>query len=131
MLSPFLPNGLALDRPLPQVLEAQQHGEHLFELAVEMDLIAAEPFQLVCVERLAECRGSGAGSPFPSWGSRTMTAPRLRGSTAGHRHRRWRTPRPSPVRQGRWSACLEGIGPLPRLVCASQRLLARSGSASP
>jgi hypothetical protein len=24
MLSPFLPNGLALDRPLTQVLEAQQ-----------------------------------------------------------------------------------------------------------
>jgi hypothetical protein len=27
-----LPNGLAFDRPLPQVLEAQQHGEHPFEL---------------------------------------------------------------------------------------------------
>jgi hypothetical protein len=25
---------------LPQVLQAQQHGEHPFELAVEMDLIA-------------------------------------------------------------------------------------------
>ena len=40
---------------MPQVLEVQQHGEHPFELAVEMDLIAAEPFQLVCVQRLAEC----------------------------------------------------------------------------
>jgi hypothetical protein len=39
----------------PLVLEAQQHGEQAFELAVEMDLIAAEPFQLVGVERLAEC----------------------------------------------------------------------------
>ena len=38
--SAFLPNGSALDRRLPQVLEAQQHGEHPFELAVEMDLIA-------------------------------------------------------------------------------------------
>jgi hypothetical protein len=51
-----LPNESALDRSLPQVLEAQQHDEHPFELATEMDLIAAEPFQLVCVERLAELR---------------------------------------------------------------------------
>jgi hypothetical protein len=51
----FLPNGSAFDRPLPQVLEAQQHGQHPFELAVEMDLITAELFQLVCVQRLAEC----------------------------------------------------------------------------
>jgi hypothetical protein len=42
-----LPNESALDRSLPQVLEAQQHDEHPFELATEMDLIAAEPFQLV------------------------------------------------------------------------------------
>jgi hypothetical protein len=40
LCSAFLPNGSALDRRLPQVLEAQQHGEHPFELAVEMDLIA-------------------------------------------------------------------------------------------
>jgi hypothetical protein len=52
-----LPNGLAFDRPLPQVLEAQQHGEHPFELAVEMDLITAEPFQ-----RLAECLITDKGS---------------------------------------------------------------------
>jgi hypothetical protein len=43
----FFANGSALDRSLPQVLEAQQHDEHPFELATEMDLIAAEPFQLV------------------------------------------------------------------------------------
>jgi len=36
------------------VLEPPQHGEHSFELAVEMDLVAAKPLQLVGVERLAE-----------------------------------------------------------------------------
>ena len=41
-----LPNGSASDRPLPQVLEAQQHGEHPFELAIEVDLVAA-PLQPV------------------------------------------------------------------------------------
>src|SRR4051812_22086973 len=50
----FLPNGSALHRPLPQVLEPQKHGQHPFELAVEVDLVAAEPFQLVGVECLAE-----------------------------------------------------------------------------
>ena len=49
-----LRNGSASDRPLPQVLEAQQHGQHPFELAVEMDLVAAESFQLVGVKRLTE-----------------------------------------------------------------------------
>jgi hypothetical protein len=39
----------------PRVLEAQQHGEHPFELAVEMDLITAELFQLAAAQRLAEC----------------------------------------------------------------------------
>jgi hypothetical protein len=29
-----LPNGSALDPPMPQVLKAQQHGEHPFEFAV-------------------------------------------------------------------------------------------------
>ena len=41
--------------PLPQIPKAQQHDQHPFELAVEMDLIAAEPLQLVRIERLAEC----------------------------------------------------------------------------
>ena len=49
-----LRNGSARDRPLPQVLEAQQHGQRPFELSVEMDLVAAEPLQLVGVERLTE-----------------------------------------------------------------------------
>jgi hypothetical protein len=31
-----LPNGSALDGSTSQVLEPQQHGEHSFELAVEM-----------------------------------------------------------------------------------------------
>jgi hypothetical protein len=31
---------------MPQVLEAQEHGQHPFELSVEMDLVAAEPLQL-------------------------------------------------------------------------------------
>ena len=35
--------GSAHYRPLPQVLEAQQHGQHPFELSVEMNLVAAEP----------------------------------------------------------------------------------------
>jgi hypothetical protein len=63
-----LPNGSALDGPLPQFLEAQQHGEHPFELAVEMDLITAEPFQLVGVERLAECRPVRQVQPAPLCG---------------------------------------------------------------
>jgi hypothetical protein len=50
-----LPNVSVFDRPLPQVLEARQHGQHPFELAVEMDLISAELFQLAGVQRLAEC----------------------------------------------------------------------------
>jgi hypothetical protein len=49
-----LPNGSTHDRRLPQVLQAQQHGEHAFELAVEMDLIASKPLQLVRAERLAD-----------------------------------------------------------------------------
>src|SRR5271165_4411944 len=49
-----LRNGSARDRPLPQVLEAQQHGQRPFKFAVEMDLVAAEPLQLVGVERLAK-----------------------------------------------------------------------------
>jgi hypothetical protein len=60
----FFANGSALDRSLPQVLEAQQHDEYPFELTTEMDLIAAEPFQLVCVERLAECLLADQGPRF-------------------------------------------------------------------
>jgi hypothetical protein len=42
-------------RPRPsQLLETQQHRQHPFELAVEMDLIAAQSLQLVGIERLAE-----------------------------------------------------------------------------
>jgi hypothetical protein len=41
-------------RPLPQVFKAQQHGKHALELAIEMNLVATEPLQLVGVERLAE-----------------------------------------------------------------------------
>src|SRR5271167_2413411 len=50
----ILRNGSARDRPLPQVLEAQEHRERPFEFAVEMHLAAAEPLQLVGIERLAE-----------------------------------------------------------------------------
>jgi hypothetical protein len=50
----LLQNGLWFDSTLPQVLEPQQHGEHPFELAVEMDLVAAKPFQFVGVEGFAE-----------------------------------------------------------------------------
>src|SRR4051812_40713895 len=50
----LLPNGSARDRPLPQVLEAEQHGQHSFELAVKMDLVAAQLLQPVGIERLAE-----------------------------------------------------------------------------
>jgi hypothetical protein len=38
-----LPNGSDCDRPLPQILEPQQHGQHPFQLAVEMDFAAAQP----------------------------------------------------------------------------------------
>lgn len=53
-LGSVLPNGSALDGGASQVLEPQQHSEHPFELAVEMDLVAAKPLQLVRVERLTE-----------------------------------------------------------------------------
>jgi hypothetical protein len=46
-----LPNGSARVHPS---LQAQQHSEHPFEFAVEMDLIVAEPLQLVGIERLTE-----------------------------------------------------------------------------
>ena len=49
-----LRNGSTRDRSLSQVLEAQQHGQRPFELSVEMDLVAAEPLQLVGVEGFAE-----------------------------------------------------------------------------
>src|SRR5271165_1520479 len=39
---------------LPEVLQPKQHGQHSFELAVEMDLVTAEPFQLFRIERFAE-----------------------------------------------------------------------------
>src|SRR5208283_624433 len=48
-----LRNGSARDRPLTQVLDAKEHGERPLELAVEMDLVAAEALQLVGVERRA------------------------------------------------------------------------------
>jgi hypothetical protein len=50
----LLPNGSAGDALSPQVLEAQQHGQHPLELSVEMNFIAAKPFQLVGVEGLTE-----------------------------------------------------------------------------
>src|SRR3954451_458018 len=50
----FFPNGSVRGRPVPQVLEPDQHGQHSFDLAVEMPLVAAEPFELVGIERLAE-----------------------------------------------------------------------------
>ena len=34
----------------PQFLEAQEHGQRPFELAVEMGLVAREPFKLVGIE---------------------------------------------------------------------------------
>jgi hypothetical protein len=42
-----------MDRALPQGLEPQWHGQHRLELAVEVDLVAAEPLQLVRIEHLA------------------------------------------------------------------------------
>ena len=87
----FLPNGSALDGSPSQVLEPQQHGEHSFELAVEMDLVASKPLQLVRIERLAErlLADQRPVGQFLLAGSRTTAAPRLRGSGAGPRHRRW------------------------------------------
>ena len=51
----LLRNGSALDGSTSQVFEPQQHSEHSFELAVEMDLVTSKPLQFVSVERLAEC----------------------------------------------------------------------------
>lgn len=50
----LLPNGSARQRRPAQVLELQQHPERALELAVEVDLVAAESIQLFRVERLAE-----------------------------------------------------------------------------
>jgi len=44
-----LPNGSALDGSASQFLEPQQHGEHSFELAVEMHLVTTKPLQPVWV----------------------------------------------------------------------------------
>jgi hypothetical protein len=41
---PFCQTESGRDGPLPQVLEPQQHDEHSFELAVEMDLVDHLPF---------------------------------------------------------------------------------------
>jgi hypothetical protein len=49
-----LRNGSARGRPLPQVLEPQQHSQHTFELVIEVDLVTTEPLQLVGVERFAQ-----------------------------------------------------------------------------
>jgi hypothetical protein len=45
----LLPNGSALDGSTSQLLEPQQHGEHSFELAVEMHLVTTKPLQPVWV----------------------------------------------------------------------------------
>ena len=45
----LLPNGSALDGSASQFLEPQQHGEHSFELAVEMHLVTTKPLQPVWV----------------------------------------------------------------------------------
>src|SRR5215216_580496 len=50
----ILRNGLARSSALPQVFEPQQHREHPFQLSVEVDLVAAEPFQFVGIKRLTE-----------------------------------------------------------------------------
>jgi hypothetical protein len=39
----ILPNGSTRDGPLQKSLEAQRHGEHPFELAIEMELVVADP----------------------------------------------------------------------------------------
>src|SRR5258707_1356678 len=41
-------------RPGLNFTSGQQHGEHPLELAVEMNLVAAKPLELVWVERLTE-----------------------------------------------------------------------------
>ena len=51
----ILPNGSTGGHRLPHILEAQQHGQHAFKLAVQMNLVAPEPLQLVGVKRLPEC----------------------------------------------------------------------------
>lgn len=40
----------ARHRAVTHFFEAQQHGEHPFELAVQMDLVAAQSLQLVHIE---------------------------------------------------------------------------------
>ena len=50
----LLPNGSALDGSTSQVLKPQQHGEHSFELTVEVDLVASKPLQLIRIERVTE-----------------------------------------------------------------------------
>lgn len=47
-------NGLSHDCLPPQILEAQQHGQHPLKFAVEVGFVAAKPFELIGVQRLAE-----------------------------------------------------------------------------
>jgi len=49
-----LPNGSVWKGTLPQVLKAQQHRQHPFQLAVEVDLVSAEPLKLFRVEGFPE-----------------------------------------------------------------------------
>src|SRR4029077_5096939 len=82
-----LRNGSARDRPLPQVLEPQQHGQHPFELAIEADLVTTEPLQLVGVERFAERllarqRTAIRARCASNFGSASISAMSLRRATA-------------------------------------------------
>jgi hypothetical protein len=43
-----------MDRALPQGPEPRRHGQHPLELAVGVDLVAAEPLQPVRIGHLAE-----------------------------------------------------------------------------
>jgi hypothetical protein len=88
MLSAFLPNGLALDRPLPQVLEAQQHGEHPFLGCLAECLLAdqgpvrhfllagLEPRQHLAFEEAPQSIGIGGGGRLRPPRSRARSAPR-------------------------------------------------------
>jgi hypothetical protein len=71
----------------PQLLELQQHAEDALQLAVEMDLIAGQPLELVRVERLA-------GGAFSK--TRSCPAGPARRTGRAHQRCRRRPRRPGP-----------------------------------
>jgi hypothetical protein len=69
--SAVLPNGSPLNRSLPQFLKTEQHGQHTFKLAVEVDLVAEpllrnKPKRRLPLSHCQVARFTQGGSKNPS-----------------------------------------------------------------